>query len=833
MVRTFYFNPGHLNFFLINNKLFLRHKLKRLQMRKSAFFKSLFIAVFFIAASCNLYAQHYDSLLAALDAKYPQEKVYMQFDRSYYNAGETIWFKAYITSDNLPSTISKTFYAELLDAKGTVLQRKTMPVLQSSAASNFDLPDSMRTTTLYVRAYTTWMLNFDSTSLFVKPIKIIGAPSLSKKQVALSYNLHFFPEGGDLIAGLASRVAFKATDQYGVPVDANGSVIDDKNNKVASFISVHDGMGYFLFTPQANKKYKVQWKDKKGTAHEAGFPEIKKMGVSLTVSNEDNKIKYTIARPDSVEDAFTSYYVIAQMQQQMVYGAKINMLQKNVVSASIPADSLADGIVQVTVFNAQQIPVAERIVFINHGNYYFNTDLHIVDQHLTKRGHNALQVDVGGSLVSNLSIAVTDADLNPVTNNEESIFSSLLLSSDLKGYIYNPTYYFSSDDDSAKQYLDLVMMTNGWRRFKWQDLLDNKMPEIKYQPENYLTIQGKVFGLSKSLLIGKEVTAILKVKNNNPQLFTMPVAADGAFRQDNVYFFDTAKVYYQFNNDKDKSMTSMATFNFYNSFIRPLGLPVVLPYQPVLPDSITIQKNIAAMSLLHQMYAERDKIKVMDVVTVTGHQKTPEEKMDEKYTSGFFSGGDAHTFILENDLTAQSALTLMQYLQGKIAGLQITIDGSGSSTATWRGSTPTIFMDEMQMDMQSVQTVPMTDIAMVKVFPPPFMGGPGGSPGGAIAIYTKKGSDRSNGLVKGLDFSTVIGYSPIKEFYSPNYEVKNDLTIGDYRNTLYWAPFIIMDKKIRRVTLPFFNNDKCKRIRVIIEGMNENGQLTREEKVFE
>ena len=355
------------------------------------------------------------------------------------------------------------------------------------------------------------------------------------------------------------------------------------------------------------------------------------------------------------------------MQQQMVYSAKINMSRKSMVTAVIPADSFPDGIMQVTVFNAAQIPVAERIVFIDHGNYYFNTDLHAVDQHLTKRGHNALQVDVGGSLLSNLSISVTDADLNPPSDNEESIFSSLLLSSDLKGYIYNPAYYFSSDDDSVKQNLDLVMMTNGWRRFKWEDLIAGKWPEIKYQPENYLTIQGKVFGLSKSLLIGKEVTCILKTKNTGPQIFTLPVSKEGEFKQDNIYFFDTAKVYYQFNNDKDKSMTSIASFSIYSSFVRPLGQPVALfnSMYATVPDSITMQKNLAAMNLLRQIYAERDKIKVMDVVTVTGHQKTAEEKMDEKYTSGFFSGGDAHIFILENDLTAQGALNLVQLFTGK------------------------------------------------------------------------------------------------------------------------------------------------------------------------
>ncbi len=121
---------------------------------------------------------------------------------------------------------------------------------------------------------------------------------------------------------------------------------------------------------------------------------------------------------------------------------------------------------------------------------------------------------------------------------------------------------------------------------------------------------------------------------------------------------------------------------------------------------------------------------------------------------------------------------------------------------------------------------------MIKVFPPPFFGAFGGGDGGAIAIYTKKGG-ADNPLVKGLEYSTIIGYSSLKEFYSPDYAKDNDNNITDYRSTLYWNPFLIFDNKTRRVTIPFYNNDKCKKIKVIIEGMNETGQLTREEKIIE
>jgi hypothetical protein len=797
-------------------------------------YSSLLLLLFLSIASSNLYAQHFDSLLNELDTKYPQEKVYLQFDRSYYNPGETVWFKAYLTSDNLPSAISKTLYAELLDAKGTVLQRKTMPVVQASGASSFDLPDTIHSSTLYVRAYTSWMLNFDSSSLYLKPIGIITPFATAKKAIQASCSLHFFPEGGDLITGLNSRIAFKATNQYGIPVDVSGAVLDEKDNKITSFSSVHDGMGYFLITPLAGKMYKAVWKDRKGASHQTELPTAKMQGVVLSINNSNNQVSYTISRSDSVDNSFTFFYVVAQIQQQLVYSAQVNLSRKTVAIATIPADSFPDGIMQVTVFNAAQLPVAERIVFINHGNYYFNTDLHAADKNLDKRGHNALQIDVGGSLTSNLSVSVTDADLNTTTGNEQNIFSTLLLSSDLKGYIYNPAYYFSSDEDSVKQNLDLVMMTNGWRRFKWENLLTGQWPVIKYQPENYLSINGKVFGLSQSLLTNKEVTCIIKTKNANPQILTIPVSKEGEFKQSNIYFFDTAKVYYQFNNDKDKSLTSTASFSFYSSFVNIPARPGSLlnSLAPTTPDSITMQKNLAAMKLLHEAFLNGNKIKVLDVVTVVARQKTEEEKMDEEYTSGFFSNGDAHVFILDNDPSSQGALNLVNYLQGKVAGLQISMDGSGNASATWRGGSPAFFLDEMNLDIQTAQTIPMSNIAMIKVFPPPFMGGPGGSSGGAIAVYTKKGSDK-NSLVKGLDFSTIIGYSSVKEFYSPDYAIKNDLTVGDYRNTLYWNPFVLMDKKTRRITVPFYNNDKCKKIKVIIEGINELGQLTREEKFFE
>src|SRR5687768_14298190 len=141
-------------------------------------------------------AQRVDSLLFTLETRYPQEKIHVQFDKAFYNPGETIWFKAYLAADNLPAPLSSNLYADLLDDRGTILQRKLMPVILAGAASHFDLPDTIRSSKLYLRAYTSWMLNFDSTLLYTKQIQIIPAKSGAKKTApAVSYDLKFFPEG--------------------------------------------------------------------------------------------------------------------------------------------------------------------------------------------------------------------------------------------------------------------------------------------------------------------------------------------------------------------------------------------------------------------------------------------------------------------------------------------------------------------------------------------------------------------------------------------------------------------------------------------------------------
>lgn len=795
--------------------------------------RSLVFCIIFFACYINrVSAQQLDSVLAIAETNFPLEKVYVQTDKSVYAGGETVWFKAYVTADNAASPLCKTLFAELVNDKGSVLQRRMLPIVLSGASSDFVIPDSLNDTRLYIRAYTQWMLNFDSTLLCVKPVYVVPKKAIAKKSVTAVYSLTFFPEGGDMVENLESFIAFKSVDQDGTPVAVKGDVVNNQNKKIISFSSVHDGMGSFVLQPLPGETYKAIWKDKSGKPHETSLPVAKKQGIVLHTSLIDNKLHYTLQRSNPADESFSKLTVIAQMKQVIMYGAAINLSRKTTVTAPLDTDSVPDGILQLTVFNSMMRPVAERLVFVNNNNYSFITDLHMAEQNMTKRARSVLQIDVGGKLLSNISVAVTDADINPAGKNEENIFSNLLLTSDLKGTVFNPAYYFSSDNDSVKQHLDLVMMTNGWRRFTWQKMIAGEWPVTKYLPDDGIALRGKIAGLSRTMLYNRPITAILKTKNGQPDYYTIPVDEKGDFYQSGFSFFDTAKLYYQLANDKDKTVTSSASFSFSNSFVKaPLlsNEQIASFYQPEKTDTGIVSKNISQAALRRSEEA-LTKTKVLDEVKVITKKKSLKEQLEKEYTSGFFSGGDGYTFILEEDPSSQASPGVLEYLQGKVAGLQIST--SGGKSASWRGSNTSFFLNESPSDISMMQSINMRDVALIKVFRPPFMGGGGGGAGGAISVYTKKGSSNNSNFT-GLPFTNIYGYSVVRQFYSPDYSDKDAApSAKDYRVTLYWNPAIYFDKNLRRITIPFYNTDNCKKFRVIVEGINENGVLTREEKIF-
>ncbi len=829
-------------------------------MNCTRFYRSLIVLALLFSGLGAGYAQQIDSMVNLYGERYPQEKIYVHFDKPAYNTGETIWFKSYLFAGIVPSPISKNFYAELLDQQGKVLQQKILPIYEGSSAGSFDLPATLPSTVVF-RAYTTWMLNFDTTFIFSKTIRILnktgaaatsatpaattGAKTTAAKQPAASttttsnpapaVTLRFFPEGGDLVTGLESVVAVKVTDEFGLPVSAQGAIKDGATT-VATFGTVHDGMGRFTIEPQAGKTYIAEWTDEKKQTHKTPLPAAKQTGVTLQCAPTGSREAFIIRRSQDATDDLKTLYLLGYFNSQVVYKARLNLTQNFMVSGSIPLEGIPTGMLQMTLFDANWRPVAERITFVNKEDYFFTTRVVPITKSTANRAKNTLVIDVPDTLKSNLSIAITDAGLTKADPDADNIVSHLLLSGDLRGYIHNPYYYLTGNDDTVRSHLDLVMLTNGWRRFKWEDLAAGKLPVIKYPRENYLSLSATLTGvLPNQVPKNTQINVFLQAKDSSRQLFFLTIDSTGKFQQDGLVFFDTVSVFYQFNNNKylaNKSVVNFSNGTHKNPFlIKPDSAWRV----PMPIDTSLLNRGKFFASEADRLKPELEKkVKTLETVTVKARTKSKQQVMDERYTSGLFSGGDATSFDLTDDVAAMGAMNIFTYLQGRVAGLQITT--GGQTSLQWRGATPSLFLNEMPVDVSAIENIPVTDIAYVKAFRPPFFGAVGGGAGGAIAIYTKKGGDVTSNTsnVGGMDKSKLTGYSVPKEFYSPDYskEVTN-ADLPDIRPTLLWQPYILTDKNNHKINLTFYNNDVSKRIRIVLEGINEEGQLTRVEKIIE
>lgn len=775
--------------------------------------------------------QSLDSTLAKLSTNYQSEKVYLQYDKSSYYAGETIWFKAYLMQGIFAANESKNLYVDWIADNGTVLSHTVSPIVDAGTNGQFEVPAEYSSDFIHVRAYTRWMLNFDTAFVYSKDIRVLPKdPVATKTAVSIVPSIQFFPEGGDLVAGVVNRVAFKANDQYGRPVKIKARLLDNKGTIVQSTSSIHDGMGFFTFTPQTGVAYNVKWTDNKNIEHTSDLPPIKASGITMQVNIEGKRRIVVINAATQLDNNLKLIHMVGTMNQAMVFKNDIPLTEGNSVRRVIPIEGLPSGIVTFTLFDANWNAIAERISFVDNHDYSFQPQMEVQRWGLSPRKRNEIEITVPDSLSdANLSIAVTDAAIEKDTT--DNIISHLLLNSEIKGKVYNAAYYFSNNSDSVAQHLDLVMLTNGWRRFKWEDVVKGKLPEIRYPKDTaYLTLSGKVFGVARSQLSGKESIALIVKDTTGSKMLIMGINADGTFGDPNLVLFDTLKVYYSLKSKfltqaEAKFMVDRLPAPNYSTFSKNFIFS-----NKIYDTTGTAHHSLLASKSLELMNIDRGH--VMKTVVVTTTKKPTVQVMDEKYSSGMFKGGDGYQFDLVNDPLAGSYMDIFSYLQGKVAGLQINTT-SNPPSLSWRGGSPAVYLDEMQTDLDMISGVPVSDIAYVKVFRPPFMGGMGGG-NGAIAIYTRKGGDQTTSKGGGLTANTVAGYTPIKQFYSPNYDrfdPKNDHL--DIRTTLYWNPLLSTTQKNKTIRLNFYNNDVTKSFRVVIEGITKDGLLTHYEQIME
>ena len=782
------------------------------------------------------YGQAIDSIINVYADQFPKEKIHVHFDKTIYNKEETIWYKIYILDDQGLTQLSKHVYMEWFDQAGKLIRQHVAPLFQSSAKGSFELPADYTGSVIRMKVYTRWSLNDDPAFGFERDIIINNNQTIVKPSKSENNTIvNVFPEGGELITGLNSLVAFKATDKFGKPVKIKGLLVNQLGKTLDTIKVRHDGMGSFRLMPKAGESYSLKWIDPAGNTGIIGIPVNKKEGITLSLSTSNEFATVKVERTASIPENYKRLNLLVHMNQIVLFKVKLNTADKQLLSANIPIEGLNTGILQFSLFSEDWLPLAERIVFVNNREHEFGAKLIPQLVTLTKKGKNVFDIYVTDTTVTNMSVAVTDASLESTQANH-TIYSDLLLSSELKGKIHNPGYYLSSDADSVTANLDLVMLTNGWRKFNWDKIKASIGPEIKYPVEtDLIRVSGKVYGLKNVSANDLMLNLIIQNKDSSKNFIFQPVTKEGLFQGQNMYIFDTARIYYNFN--QNQKLNEITQVQFDNGLLKASEKQLELKDENMLNlwnDSVSLAKMNAFLQL-QEDWKKRSSYKTLQEVIIKAKVKSNAQALDERYSSGLFAGGDAQVFDFLNDPAALGGIDIISFLQGRVAGLMINRSGA-STTMSWRGATPDLYLDQMQVGADFIQSINVQDIAMVKVFRPPFFGSMGGGSGGAIAIYTKKGGDfRSDNTKsnKSMQSTLLVGYTRFKEFFNPQYENPTENNETDIRTTLYWNPYVITNKKSPRFKVQFFNNDISKKLQIVLEGVNADGKMTRVVKLLE
>ena len=776
--------------------------------------------------------------------QHPTEKVYVQTDRDAYLTGETIWLKGYIfngTTHNA-DTVSRVLYIDLVDPVAQRIRlRAQLRATNSYAPGQLALPDSLVAGTYEIRAYTNFMRNEAEAYFFTKILTVLRpdgdvfAPANNVTTGAANRSLirpdvQFLPEGGQLVDGIESRVAFKAVSASGRSKPIAGFILNAKKDTVIGFASTYLGMGYTTFKPETGQTYTAFIRLDDGSVAEYPLPAVQTKGVVMQVDNLSHKdnIKVYLYHNKTSSDAAATMTLVAQTRGQIVQAAKIPLAKKASL-IQLPRAEFPEGIAQLTLFDETNKPVSERLVFINK-NEPINVAL--TSDKTTYKNREKVNLNVtttnteGKPVAANLSLAVVDARMAPeADSNGTTITSHLLLSSDLAGTIEQPDYYFNPIHNDRWMQLDLLLMTQGWRRFAWTDVLAGTVPPAKYSAEGGLSLTGHVVRPNQKGIGGKVNLTFMLVKRDSSRVFLSGETDEsGKYGAYDLDFTDTTQVLIQ----GTKGAANRNLVISLDQLLTPTVTIIRVPY-----NSLDFRRDELAEFIKRTKEYQEIERQIRRNGEVLLQAVTVKAKKEKEFDSRVIYGTpDASVKFTPQNTSGRQ--TILDVIQGQVAGVQVI--GSGFTArvqirgaANFNGPVPPLFvLDGMPMDLQGIMGISVQDVDRVDVLKGASAAIYGSrASGGVISILTKRGGgnyDFTKEAAPGTLVAKLPGYAPVREFYAPRYDVKKPEHIRpDYRTTLFWAP-MVQTGADGKAAVSFFTSDAKTTLRLRAEGVTSTGR---------
>ncbi|HVW94627.1 MAG TPA: hypothetical protein VHA56_01495 [Mucilaginibacter sp.] len=771
------------------------------------------------------------SKLSAFSTEHAVEKAYLHFDKPYYALGDTIYFKAYLTigPEHKLSALSGILYADLIGPGNKLVTSLKLPVISGAAIGDFTLADSLKAGNYTVRAYTQWMRNEGDGSFFRRTLTVgsTEAPRIPEGGKIFTafpqknkVDIQFLPEGGNLIAGAYSKIAFKAIGTDGLGAEVTGTVTDDQQNEVCTFASVHLGMGAFTFVPRAERSYQANVTYADGSTLVIPLPKADNNGYAINLNNGD---------ADSIRLRITAGYntkrekliLIARVGGKVYYAAEKypnNML----FSVVIPKKIFPTGIVQFTLFSGKGEPLNERLAFIEHKDE-LTLNLKLPEKKFKTR--QKMYVDLAAlnkfsrPATGSFSVAVTNETVVPVDSlKENNILSDLLLTTELKGTVEQPDYYFENNTDKSWSDLDLLMLTQGYRHFRWKEILSDVTPALAYQPEKTLEISGTVLKHKKPVA-GAKVTLF----SNTAGAFIIDTTSDinGRFVFKNLIFSDSTRFIVQSKVPRGQ-------------YALTLQMDTILPPAVNIDAKKSVKQADAPGYFINQrqFFNEQKKYGINQHTVLLKEVIVRDKSYFLKRSKNLNGPGSGDLILTADDLKDVFGVTLSSALINKVAmfvGFRNGIPYSkirplveGPMLVVVNGN-PVDYDIFNNIDPESIQSM---EIMVSSNFA--TMYAPRGA-SGVIEITTKRASDYTyERYAPGVVTYKPKGFYKAREFYSPQYDDPHTNTrMADLRSTIYWNPNVITDKD-GKASFSYFNADGKGTYRVVVEGIDADGNIGRQ-----
>ena len=820
--------------------------------------KKIFFLIFLLFHySTFLTAQNIENWISD-NEKNPVEKIYIHTDSENYFTGDTVWFKVYLTDSRSGQLIprAENVYIDLTDGMGTSAIQLVLLCVNGQASGSFAITEKMKPGNFLIQAYTNYLFNFSPDSYFYKQIlisRISGSSKTSAKSNRtgnMVADITFLPEGGVLLEDAANLVAFKAIGRLGYGVNARGTVKDEKGVVVVSFATDYKGMGLLFLTPKPGKSY---------SASIEGFPSFRykfepvKSGIKIQLVNHTSKEVIINVAGNSEILAKETFYLANMHRGEVVFYQGFKMDGTNKVF-KFESNSLKPGINKLILLDNTLKPVSERLLFSrNHeiNNLLIQTSNEIYG----KRSEIKLQINDEKYLTdqdfSNLSVSVIHELAFPENGFSKNILSQLLVDSELNGFVESSADLFVDTEISSEAKLRLVMLTNGFGSYFWNNAT-NKSEVLKYKQEAGINLLGVASNmLTGNIIANGEITMAIQ-KYDEIAFLTQKTDSLGNFTFPGLLFNDTATVHVQAKNESGKMNTDAVIEPVFKT-TKASGAQIKLLNEKMIEPS-----QLAALKyhIFNENKKNNSKIK-------SGKRK--KSTQNNNVGDGHFRLYESADFVMEVKPFEQSYDNVLDYMVGKVPGVDINgndvhIRGASSFGTN---SMPMFLVDGIplvgsqtfnlplevtqtkdiegnstsNMNEQLIQTVraiPISDVDKIEVLKSPQNLAVFGLKGanGVIAIYTRRGeSNNGSSIGKGIIKNKVIGYSKYREFYSPKYTPENVKDkLPDLKTLLYWNPEVTT--KNGTTELRFFSSDQPGNYNVIVEGIANDGRICLGKGIF-